>query len=273
MYLPWVTEVHCSNCARCLRPFTGLEKLSALILNVAFLHCKGLNFPPARGRGWKFSFLTEAYPSPLHPASCTAQAASLTTLWASGGHFCQPTLHGEAVLCALAFDRSHTSNSYSSKAMSVSLSWKPPSLAARTCTILIHQDHLSSIWHSHAAGSEFTPCFWRLRVSLPFKLSGVFKYFSYFIQGFMCLWWNGESVLAPCSRNWTSLPKCPSIRSPRTFRKPVFTWFSLRINLELKTGLEGCENQFLRCSERRPLSKSLLILCCFFPPPSFQSFC
>lgn len=129
MYLPWVTEVHCrvlcSNCARCLRPFTGLEKLSALILNLAFLHYKGLNFPPARGRGWKFSFLTEAYLSPLHPASCSAQAASLTTLWASGGHFCQPILHGEAVCCALAFDKSLTSNSYSSKATSVSLSWKP----------------------------------------------------------------------------------------------------------------------------------------------------
>lgn len=89
---PWVTEVHCRvlcrNCARCLRPFTGLEKLSALILNLAFLHYKGLSFPPTRGIGWKFSFLTEAFPSPLHPASSSAQSASLTTLWASGGHFC-----------------------------------------------------------------------------------------------------------------------------------------------------------------------------------------
>lgn len=175
------------------------------------------------------------------------------------------------MFCALAFDTSLTSNSYSSKTTFVSLSWKPPPLAARICTVLVPQDHLSSIWRSRAAGSAFTPCFWHLGVSLSFKLSGVFKYFSYFIQGFMCLG-GMESVLAPCSRNWSSLPKCSSIRSTRPFRKPVFTWFSLRINLELKIVLEGCENQFLRCSERRPLSKSLLILCCFFPLPHSSLF-
>ena len=173
--VPWAIEVPhtvlCICCSAYLRAFTGLETLFTLIPQFGFPAPQRFGF---FSREWHRPGVLIHHRVPLlssAPCHLFCRVSFLVDSLGQQGTFFCPTLCGEAALCALAFDRSLTSNSYGPKATAVTQWARSHTLCCKSLEIFWYP------WATSLAGSESPPCFWHLGIFLSFKLSDVLNFF------------------------------------------------------------------------------------------------